>query len=94
MDASLLQVLPNLGVGAIAVLAFAYTTIKNNESRESNTEKFLAQLREMRAEHETAMKEREAAFRELEREVRNKILDQLNKNTSIMERLMTHMDTH
>jgi predicted glycoside hydrolase/deacetylase ChbG (UPF0249 family) len=94
MDASLLTTLPNLSIGVIAVLAFAYTTIKNNESRENNTQNFLNTLDRMRNSHESAMKERENAFRSLEKEVRSEILSQLSKNSQIMERVINHLDKH
>lgn len=92
MEAELLQIIPNLSIGVIAVLAFAYTTIKNNESRERNTQNFITTLDTMRLQHEKAMTERELAFRSLEREVRTQILEQLSKNTTTMERVMIHLD--
>jgi hypothetical protein len=92
METQILSALPNLSIGVIAVLAFAYTTIKNNESRERNTQNFINTLDAMRLQHEKAMNERELAFRALEREVRTQILEQLSKNTSTMERVMTHLE--
>ena len=92
MEASFISSLPNLSIGVIAVLAFAYTTIKNNESREANTRNFLSTLDTMRSQHEIAMKEREIAFRSLEKEVRTEILNQLTKNSQIMERVINHLD--
>lgn len=72
-----LQVLPNLGIGVVAVLALAYIT-----------RNFLEHLDARSKRHEEAMKEREEAFRTLEREVRDKILSQLNENSNLMERIM------
>jgi hypothetical protein len=92
METAFLNVLPNLSVGALAVVTMAYMMIKNNESREKNTQRFLETLDNMRSQHEAAMKERESAFRELEREVRNKILSQLTDNSKIMERVIGHLD--
>jgi len=66
--------------------------IKSNESREVNTQRFLDALDNMRAQHEKAMKERESAFRDLEREVRDKILAQLIENSKIMERVITKLE--
>lgn len=103
MEASLLSILPNLSIGVIAVLAFAYTTIRNAESTERKIAQFIATiedvqeryqktLTDMRNQHEQAMKEREIAFRGLEREVRDKILVQLTENTKIMERVINQLD--
>lgn len=92
MESAFFSALPNLSVGALAVITMAYMMIKNNESRERNTQSFLTTLENMRTQHEAAMKERESAFRELEREVRNKILSQLTDNSKIMERVISHLD--
>jgi len=92
METAFLTALPNLSIGALAVVTMAYMMIKNNESREKNTQRFLETLETMRSQHEAAMKERESAFRELEREVRNKILSQLTDNSKIMERVIGHLD--
>jgi len=92
METAFLTALPNLSIGALSVVVMAYMMIKNNESRETNTKRFLDTLESMRSQHEAAMKERESAFRELEREVRNKILSQLTDNSKIMERVIGHLD--
>jgi hypothetical protein len=86
MESAFVTALPNLSIGALAVVSMAYMMIKNNESRERNTQNFLSTLDSMREQHEKAMREREVAFRELEREVREKILSQLTDNSKIMER--------
>lgn len=92
MESAFFTALPNLSIGALSVITMAYMMIKNNESRERNTQSFLTTLDNMRTQHETAMKERETAFRDLEREVRNKILSQLTDNSKIMERVISHLD--
>lgn len=94
MEAGILSSLSELSVPAISVIAIAYMLIKTNESRERNTQSFLAELDKMRFEHETAMKEREYALRSLEKEVRTSILEQLAKNSQIMERVINHLDRH
>ena len=94
MEAGVLSALSDLSVPAISVIAIAYMLIKTNESRETNTKNFLDALQNMRSEHESSMKERETAFRGLEREVRTSILEQLSKNSQIMERVINHLDKH
>lgn len=92
METTLLSVLPELSIGALSVVALSYIMIKNNESRERNTQNFLVALSDMRKEHDLAMKEREGAFRALEKEVREKILNQLTEAARIMERVVSHLD--
>lgn len=105
MEAGIISSLSELSVPAISVIAIAYMLLKTNESRELNTKNFLeameskrkddhALLQWMRIEHEASMKEREMAFRALEKEVRTNILEQLSKNSLIMERVITHLDRH
>lgn len=84
MPTELLTILPNLSIGVAAIGGLVYVTylfIKHlNEQSARQEEK-----EEIRAErHETAMKEREGALREVEKEVRTNILSQLSKNTEIM----------
>lgn len=94
MEAGILSALSDLSVPAISVIAIAYMLIKTNESREKNTLAFLSSLDKMRQEHEVAMKERENALRSLEKEVRTSILEQLSKNSQILERVINHLDRH
>lgn len=94
MEASIISSLSELSVPAISVIAIAYMLIKTNESRERNTQSFLLALDKMRNEHEATMKEREFALRSLEKEVRTSILEQLSKNSQIMERVINHLDKH
>lgn len=78
---SIVSILPNLSTDVISVLSLVYVVLQ-----------FLKQLKDMRREHETIMNERESSFRNLEKEVRTQILDQLSKNTSAMERVISHLD--
>lgn len=105
MEASFISSLSELSVPAISVIAIAYMLIKTNESREVDTKNFLEAmeskrkddhqlLEAVRQQHESSMKEREMAFRQLEREVRTNILEQLAKNSLIMERVINHLDKH
>lgn len=73
MSTELLTILPNLSIGVISVGALVFVTIK-----------FLMHLDTRANSHEIAMKERESALREVEREVRVTILNQLSKNTEVL----------
>lgn len=92
MESTFISVLEDLSIGVISVVVLAYMMIKNNESRERNTQSFLNTLDAMRVQHEKAMNERELAFRVLEKEVRTEILSQLAKNSQTMERVINHLD--
>lgn len=81
MEPSILSVLPNLGVGVASIAGLVYVVMQ-----------FLAQLKDMRKDHYEVMREREASFRDLEREVRTQIVEQLTKNSQVMERVMNHLD--
>jgi hypothetical protein len=88
MEPSLLTVLPNLSIGVVSIGALVYV------SRE-----FLRHLDSRAVMHEQAMAERESQIREVEREIRTTVLDQLSQNTIVMndtvkshERLMVLLD--
>ncbi len=96
MEPSFLQILPQLGVGSLTIIALVWVTsafLKEISKKD--------QLNVKREEiHLLSLHERDIAFRELEKEVRTKILDQLNQNsvvmgqsTSIMSRVLDRLDT-
>ena len=73
MPAELLTVLPNLSIGVISICGLIYVVLR-----------FLEALDVRAVQHAEAMKERESALREVEKEVRTTILGQLSKNTEVM----------
>lgn len=77
----LLTVLPNLSIGVVAVLAMVYLV-----------NRFTDASKEQSARHEKAMKEREDAFRALEKEIRDRLIEQLNQNTAVMQRVLDHFN--
>ena len=88
MEPSLLTVLPNLSIGVVSVGALVYVAME-----------FLKHLDKRSIAHEQSMSERETQIRLVEREVRTKVLDQLQQNSMVMadtvkshERLMMHLD--
>lgn len=83
MENSLIGVLPNLGVGVAAVLGIVFAI-----------RYFLEALEKRAVEHAAAMKEREDAFRELEKEIRQTLVSQLVENTRAMERVVEHLNVH
>ena len=84
MSPEILTILPNLSIGVAAIGGLVYVPL--NFIRHLNEQSTRQELREAeRADrHGDAMKEREFALREVEREVRTNILSQLSKNTEIM----------
>ncbi len=77
----ILQILPNLSIGVVSVLALVWVT-----------RDFLKHLKEEREKERFERVEQENAFRTLEKEVRTSIMTQLNDNTKAFERVMLHLD--
>jgi hypothetical protein len=83
------SVLPNLSIGVVSVGALVYVCVQ-----------FLDRLDSRAIAHEQAMKEREDALRQVEREVRNEISTHLSASTvaiteasRVMERVINRLDT-
>ena len=87
----LITVLPNLGIGVVAILTLGYVT-----------REFISHLKTIHTEHKIEfaalhasqlieLKEREDAMRVVEREVRGTIMIQLSKNTQVMEQALLIM---
>lgn len=88
MESSLISVLPNLSIGVISILGLIYVVIK-----------FLDALDKIRIQHSDAMKEREQALRQVEKDVRNSLYAHLSEsttalqeNTKVLARVMNHLD--
>ncbi len=92
MDSSLLSILPQLGIGAIAVVGLVYVCKLFVDKMEKRDAAFSREFTERDAAFRVEIREREIAFRELEREIRGTLAGQLSKNTSVMERIMNHLD--
>ena len=73
MPVELLTILPNLSIGVVSIGALVFVA-----------NRFLVHLDIRASRHETSMLEREKALRLVEAEVRSTVLDQLSKNTEIM----------
>lgn len=76
----ILTVLPNLSIGVVSILALVWVT-----------RQFLAHLKEERESERVERKEQEVAFRALEKEVRDNIMNQLNENTRVFEQVLAHI---
>lgn len=90
METSLLTILPNLSIGVISILGLIYVTMK-----------FLEALDKRVASHEAAMKEREQALRDVEKDVRSSLYkhlaestNALQQNTQVLARVINHLDTN
>lgn len=90
MEESLLTIIPNLSIGVISILGLVYTVLK-----------FLQALDTRATQHNEAMKERECALREVEKDVRQNLylhLTQstaaLQENTKVLSRVMNHLDSN
>ena len=69
----------NLGIGGVSILVMWFMYKSSAEERKRNDER---------------MDNREKVFRDLEREVRDKIMSQLNDNTKAFERVIDHIQSH
>lgn len=74
METSVLSTLPNLSIGVVSVLALVYT------AREC-----IKHVGAVNENHLNALKEREDAMRQVEKEVRTSIMTQLGENTAVMK---------
>ncbi len=79
----LIDILPNLSIGVISVLALVYVT-----------RAFLIHLKDERIEERKERKEEARAMRDLEREVRDEIMPVLSNNTQAFREVMEHMRGH
>jgi uncharacterized protein (DUF39 family) len=84
MDTELLTILPNLSIGVVSISGLVFITIRFIDYLKEERERQEIQETQRAERHESAMKERELALREVEKEVRTNILSQLSKNTEIM----------
>ena len=79
----ILNILPNLSIGVISILALVWVT-----------RQFLAHLKDEKNAERVERKENESAFRALEKEIRDSIMGQLNENTRMFEKVLTHIKLH
>ncbi len=107
MPTDWLQVLPNLSIGVISVIALAYISLRHSQTQQSLQDQFITSLDDRADKHEAAMNEREQALRAVEADVRRNLTDQLAQNTialkgnadafasntKLMERFVEHLDS-
>lgn len=79
----LLQVLPNLSIGVISIFALMWVT-----------RSFLFHLKNEKEQERIERNQDKKAFRELEKEVRDKIMIQLGENTKAFEKVVVHFQVH
>ena len=99
MESSILTILPNLSIGVISIGALVYLSNKFLLHLAETREVHVTIMKEVSLDHTLSMKEREDRIREVEREVRTTVLDQLQQNSIVMadtvkshERLITKLD--
>lgn len=104
----LLNILPNLSIGVVSVISLAYLSLRHGDTQAKSQEAFIKTLDARAEKHELAMKEREVALRQVEKEVRTEVSVQLSastaslkdtakimaENSRIMERVINHLDKH
>lgn len=83
MTPDILTILPNLSIGVVSILALVWVT-----------RSFLMHLKEERELERKERKEDQSALRNLEKEVREKIMKQLGENTRAFDKVFTHIKIH
>lgn len=90
METSLISIIPNLSIGVISILGLIYVVLK-----------FLDALDKRTVQHAEAMKERELALREVEKDVRQSLYKHLSEstlalqeNTKLLSRVTNHLDNN
>lgn len=87
-----LTVLPNLSIGVVAIITLGYITREFIKHLRSMHQEHKLQLSELHREHLIELKERETALREVEREVRTTIAEQLSRASQVIERAVHFLD--
>lgn len=88
----LLTTLPNLSIGVVAILTLGYISREFISHLKVIHSEHKKEMSELHREHLVELKEREVAMRDVEREVRSNITDQLSRNTHALERAMHLLD--
>ena len=91
---SLASVLPNLSVATVSILVIFLLSKEHQKRAEVKDKIFLQHLAERDEVYRAEINEREDALRTLEKEIRTSVMDQLGKNTNMMERVVDHIKNH
>jgi glycine/serine hydroxymethyltransferase len=92
MSAELLSILPNLSIGALSIVALVYVTYLFNKNLKDQAERHAKLTADQLTNHQTMLDERELAMRRLEKDIRDNLLVQLNKNTIAFDRVIDHLE--
>jgi len=88
----LIEVLPNLSIGVVSVLALVWYANKASQSIENMHKQHTDEIVSMHKSQMSELKEREHAMRAIEQEVRVSITAQLVENTKLFERVVHVLD--
>ncbi len=84
------SILPNLSIGVVSILGLIYVVVIFQRTLDRRDER-----------HQEAMKEREQALREVEKDVRNSLYAHLSEstmalqeNTKVLSRVINHLDSN
>lgn len=87
-----LQILPNLGIGVVAIVTLGYVTREFINHLRATHADHKVEMSTLHSSHMAELKEREMALRTVEKEVRTNIMDRLSQNTHVMERAISVLD--
>lgn len=88
----ILSILPNLGIGVVAVLSLVYVAKEFIAAQRASQDEHRKQITQMHSDHMKELRERELAIRDVEREVRTEVNEQLSRSSTIMERAVRVLD--
>lgn len=92
MESSLFTIIPNLGIGVVAIITLGYVTREFINHLRLVHQEHKDVMGKLHSEHLTELKEREVAIREVEKEVRQNITEQLSQNTQVMDRVVKALE--
>ncbi len=89
---TLLQVLPDLSVPVISIVALVYVIKIGLEKADKMHIAHVADMKSQHDMHAGELKESQTVTREIEREIRSSIIKQLNDNTEAFKQVLRYMD--
>ena len=98
-DPSLWSTALQLGIGGLSVAGIIYVSLTHSKTSKETYKEFLHQMQETAQRHAVSMMERETAMREVEKNIRTTLAEQIVKNTTalvdatrVLGRVVRHLD--
>lgn len=92
MEATLLQLLPNLGLAGFAMFILWKQFESSQKRSKEKDEEFISYINSKDRSFIDEMAKKDHLFRELEKEVRHSVMKQLADNTNAWNKVLKHFD--